>query len=166
LPPDVAEQTDPQGSLLLWTGNTAIHVFDRQFLERIAGGELALPFHIAHKKVPFCDENGQVVHPEKENAWKFERFIFDALPVARCALVLETDRQREFNPVKNATGDDSPQTAQRALVSLFRTWLQEAGAAIDPSSPVEISPLFALDRRELCTKIKPGTRFTGPVALR
>jgi UDP-N-acetylglucosamine/UDP-N-acetylgalactosamine diphosphorylase len=166
LPPEVAAQTDPRGSLLLWAGNTAIHAFDRQFLERIAGGELALPFHIAHKKVPFCDENGQVVHPEKENAWKFERFIFDALPVARRALVLETDRQREFNPVKNATGDDSPQTAQRALVSLFRAWLQEAGAVIDQSSPVEISPLFALDRRELCTKIKPGTRFTGPVALR
>jgi UDP-N-acetylglucosamine/UDP-N-acetylgalactosamine diphosphorylase len=166
LPPDVAAQTDPQGSLLLWAGNTAIHVFDRQFLERIAGGELALPFHIAHKKVPFCDQNGQVVHPEKENAWKFERFIFDALPVARRALVLETDRQREFNPVKNATGDDSPQTAQAALISLFRTWLQEVGAVIDQSCPVEISPLFALDRSELCTKIKPGTRFTGPVVLR
>ena len=41
-----------------------------------------MPFHIARKKVPFLDEAGKLVEPVKENALKFEMFIFDVLPMA------------------------------------------------------------------------------------
>jgi UDP-N-acetylglucosamine/UDP-N-acetylgalactosamine diphosphorylase len=160
LPADIAGQTDDRGELLLWAGSTAIHVFSRSFLERVAHSETALPFHIAHKKVSCCDEQGAHVAPERENAYKFERFIFDALPAARQSLVLETDRAREFNPVKNATGDDSPQTAREALLRLHRGWLREAGVRVDDQTPVEISPLFALDADELGGKVPPGTSVT------
>jgi UDP-N-acetylglucosamine/UDP-N-acetylgalactosamine diphosphorylase len=162
LPADVAAKTDDRGELLLWAGSTAIHVFSRSFLERAAQSETALPFHIAHKKVPYCNEQGQHIGPERENAYKFERFIFDALPAARRSLVLETDRAREFNPVKNATGDDSPDTAREALSRLHRGWLREAGVIVEDQIPVEISPLFALDADELRRKLQPGTRVTVP----
>ncbi|HET6328526.1 MAG TPA: hypothetical protein VFG04_27835, partial [Planctomycetaceae bacterium] len=162
LPADVAAQTDERGELLLWAGSTAIHVFSRSFLDRVAHSETALPFHIAHKKVPYCDEHGSHVAPERENAYKFERFIFDALPAARRSLVMETDRGREFNPVKNATGDDSPQTARDALLRLHRGWLNSIGAMLDDQTPVEISPLFALDADELRAKVTQWTSVTEP----
>jgi UDP-N-acetylglucosamine/UDP-N-acetylgalactosamine diphosphorylase len=166
LPADVARETDPAGVLLLWAGSTAIHVFSRAFLERALGREDALPFHIAHKKVPYCDEHGTLIEPAKENAYKFERFIFDLLPAAEKAFVLETDRPTEFNPIKNATGADSPDSTRTALLSLHRAWLRTAGAQVDDATPIEISPLFALDAEEVRAKIKPGTRFAEPTVLR
>ncbi len=162
LPDDVAAQTDERGELLLWAGSTAIHVFSRSFLDRVAHSDAALPFHIAHKKVPYCDENGSAVAPAKENAYKFERFIFDALPAAQRSLVLETDRAREFNPVKNASGDDSPDTARAALIRLDQGWLREAGVIVDDQTAVEISPLFALDADDVRAKVAGGTRVTQP----
>ena len=39
-----------------------------------------MPYHIARKKVAHSGTNG--VLPERENAIKFELFIFDALPLA------------------------------------------------------------------------------------
>jgi UDP-N-acetylglucosamine/UDP-N-acetylgalactosamine diphosphorylase len=165
LPLDVARKTDAAGALLLWAGSTAIHVFTRTFLDRLVDQGDALPFHVAHKKVPYCDLDGKLVNPERENAYKFERFIFDALPLATRALVLETDRAREFNPVKNASGDDSPETARAALASLFHGWLRAAGAQIDDATPVEISPLFALDVEDVRSKVKPGTKFSEPTFL-
>lgn len=165
LPPDVAQKTDAAGSLLLWAGSTAIHVFTRAFLDRLVEHGDALPFHVAYKKVPYCDAAGQLINPAKENAYKFERFIFDALPLAGRALVLETDRAREFNPVKNATGDDSPKTAQAALANLFHGWLRAAGAQVDDATAIEISPLFALDVEDVRAKVKPGTKFSEPTFL-
>jgi UDP-N-acetylglucosamine/UDP-N-acetylgalactosamine diphosphorylase len=165
LPAEVAQQTDASGALLLWAGSTAIHVFTRAFLDRLVERGDALPFHVAHKKVPYCDAAGQLINPDKENAYKFERFIFDALPLAKKALVLETDRVREFNPVKNANGDDSPETARAALASLFHGWLRAAGAQVDEATPIEISPLFALDVEDVLAKVKPGTKFSDPTFL-
>jgi UDP-N-acetylglucosamine/UDP-N-acetylgalactosamine diphosphorylase len=166
LPAEVARKTDAAGSLLLWAGSTAIHVFSRRFLERLVDRADALPFHVAHKKVPYCDAEGKMISPAAENAFKFERFIFDALPLAERTLVLETDRAREFNPVKNATGDDSPDSARAALARLYHEWLRSAGAKVDDSIPVEISPLFALDAADVGAKIKPGSSFTEPTLLK
>lgn len=38
--------------------------------------------------------------------------------------------------------------------NLFRSWLREAGADIGPEVQVEISPLFALNKEELLSKLK------------
>jgi hypothetical protein len=70
------------------------------------------------------------VKPSRPNAYKLERFVFDALPAAERACIVETDRVREYSPVKNAGGPDSPETARRALMALYRAWL--AGAGIEP----------------------------------
>jgi UDP-N-acetylglucosamine/UDP-N-acetylgalactosamine diphosphorylase len=166
MPDDVAEKTDAAGKLVHWAGSTAIHVFSRQFFERLVEDKFALPFHLAHKKVPFLDDTGRLIDPPVENAFKFERFIFEAMPLAEKTLVVEADRAREFNPVKKETGTDSPETARAAMTSLFGGWLREAEAVVPESEPVEISPLYALDAADVREKVSPGTKFTGPVYLK
>lgn len=159
LPVELAQETTADGDLRFWAGSTAIHVFDRRFLQRLLNDNHSLPFHVARKHVPHVNAQGEVVTPdvsEPPNGYKFERFIFDALPCARCALVVEADRRQEFNPVKNKFGNDSPETARAALSALYADWLTAAGAELDDRENIEISPLTALDAQEVRKKIDAG----------
>src|SRR5262249_54516111 len=135
------------------------------FLERLRDEKTALPFHRAVKKVHFIDEAGRRVEPETENAVKFERFIFDVLPLARRSLVVEALREDEFCPLKNKAGDFSRRQVQESLARQSRNWLSAAGVAVPADLPVEISPLYALDAEELATKIDRSRKFDGPVYL-
>lgn len=145
MPEDVTNQME-KGQLRFWAGNTAMHAFRREFLEELLADDLSLPFHRAHKKVPYWDDTGQVVEPDQPNAWKFERFIFDALPKARTALVVEAHRAEEFNPVKNAEGHDSPAEVRDAMRRIYRAWMDSLPKNRPAYGEVEISPLFALDQ--------------------
>lgn len=165
LPEELAWQTDATGQLRIWAGNTAIHVFNTAFLARVTAAAANLPFHTARKKVPYLDESGRLVQPERENALKFERFIFDVLPLAERWTVVETSRREEFEPLKNASGPNSPETVRQALLDLAADWLGRAGVAVPPSVEVEISPLFALDAEELAAKVDRGRRIEGPCYL-
>jgi UDP-N-acetylglucosamine/UDP-N-acetylgalactosamine diphosphorylase len=168
LPPELARATDDQGRLRLWAGNPAIHLFSVDFLRRVTRGETRLPFHVARKKVPYLAATGGSVNPDKENALKFEMFIFDALPMAERWVVVESTRREEFAPVKNATGVDSPATAKQAISDLAADWLTHSGVQVlrdadgSATAALEISPLFALDAEELATKVKKGTTVSGP----
>ena len=170
LPKDLAELRVPEGSLQLWAGSIAIHIFERTFIERIMA-HAQLPFHRAFKKVPHLNNSGHRVHPTHPNAVKFERFIFDALPLAAHYAVVETDRVLEFEPLKNAEGPDSPASVRQRMSELYASWLESAGAHVtrrrDGSIPfdIEISPLFALDAVELKSKIPPGLAVDHPVYL-
>jgi UDP-N-acetylglucosamine/UDP-N-acetylgalactosamine diphosphorylase len=163
LPREVAAQVDSAGRLRIWAGSTAIHAFQRDFLEQAAADPRGLPFHIARKVVPYWTPETGYVEPSAPNAFKFERFIFDVLPWARQPLMVEVDRSAEFNPVKNRTGADTPETARAAVQAVYRRWLREAGAIIGDDVPIEISPLVALDVDEVRAKVAPGTAFTHPV---
>lgn len=165
LPEHISEQLDQAGNLLHWAGSTAIHVFNRSFLEQIANDDDRLPFHQANKAVPFIDSTGTQSTPATPNAIKFERFIFDVLPVAETVLVYEIDRAREFNPLKNADGPDSPQTVHSALCQIYSEWLAGCGVEIPEGADVEISPLYALDEVELKAKITPDAQFSFPLYL-
>src|SRR5262249_54148431 len=171
LPGELARQTDAQGRLRIWAGSPAIHVFDVGFLERVTRGQHGLPFHVARKKVPYLDEKGNHVEPDQENALKFERFIFDVLPQAQRWTVVEASRREEFEPLKNATGKDSPQTVRQAISNLAGDWLEKAGVAVprkangDVAVPLEISPLYALDAEELARKVDRSLCIQGPTYL-
>jgi hypothetical protein len=52
------------------------------------------------------------------------------------------------------------------MIALHQHWLREAGAVIEPATPVEISPIFALDASELPARVPAGTRITAPTYLR
>jgi UDP-N-acetylglucosamine/UDP-N-acetylgalactosamine diphosphorylase len=167
LPAEAAARREPDGSLALWAGNTAIHVFQRTFLERVQSQAKALPFHLAKKAVPFIDKQGELIEPKEPNAIKFERFIFDLLPHAKNAIVVETDPAENFAPIKNASGAprDTPETARAAMIAKYRRWLCAAQAELAADAVVEISPHFALDAPELAAKIKPGTPIASPTYL-
>lgn len=151
---------NPDGSLKYNAGSIAIHIFRRDFLEAETKKGFKLPYHIAHKKIPYLNEKGERIEPKEPNGYKFETFIFDALRDTTSSVVMETVREEEFSPVKNKDGEDSPATARRDLTDLFGRWLEKAGVKIhrDESNHVigaiEISPLFALDEDELIQKIK------------
>lgn len=151
LPDPVAELQAADGQLKLWAGNIAVHVFDLSFLESVVASEHGLPFHRASKVVPYVDASGEVVVPQQPNATKFERFVFDLLPLAERALVVEGEAAQVFAPVKNANGAsvDTPESAQQALLALHRRWLEESGATLPQQVRVEINPLWALDAAEV-----------------
>jgi UDP-N-acetylglucosamine/UDP-N-acetylgalactosamine diphosphorylase len=158
LPEQAANKRNPDGSLYLWAGNTGIHVFELEFLKRMSDTADALPFHRAKKKVPHIDSAGRLIDPETPNALKFERFIFDLLPSAQRAFVMEVDPHEAFAPVKNAPGEarDTPECVQAEMVALHKRWLYGAGVKVEEHATVEISPLFALDEGDLHVRRQEG----------
>jgi UDP-N-acetylglucosamine/UDP-N-acetylgalactosamine diphosphorylase len=169
LPESLARATDEQGRPTFWAGNPAIHLFDVGFLERMTADAGAMPWHLARKKVPHMNEAGEWVEPERENALKFERFIFDILPRAERWTTTTTTRAEEFEPVKNATGPESPATAKQALVDLAGTWLEMHGVQVPRDEqgrvtvPIEISPLAALEAEDLAGRFGGSMEVAGPL---
>jgi UDP-N-acetylglucosamine/UDP-N-acetylgalactosamine diphosphorylase len=155
LPEKLARQTNDDGGLKFNSGSIAIHALRRSFIERLnEGGSLQLPWHRAEKKVPYVNDAGETVKPDKPNAVKLEQFVFDAIPLAANAIVYTTDRAEEFSPVKNAEGTDSPATCRRDQIRRAARWLNEAGVEVpnragEPDAVLEIDPLFAVSDEQL-----------------
>ncbi len=154
LPAAMQREQDAAGQLRFIAGSIAIHVLDREFVRRMARAGAtgpALAFHRADKKIPTVAADGTAVKPEKPNGVKFEMFVFDALPFARNPVVIETLRENDFSPVKNAEGLDSPRTCRDDQLRQFGRWLEANGAAVErdaqgvPQAAVEVSPLFGYD---------------------
>lgn len=180
-PDALARIRNSDGSRRFDAANIAIHALSRSFIERLTANPaaFALPWHRAVKKVPHVDlESGERVEPTEPNAIKLESFVFDALPLARNPVLMETSRKEEFSPVKNATGVDSVDTAKRDISLRAARWLASAGVQVPqtadgvPDGVFEISPLLALnaqqlaERRQLPGAIKPGSRlYLGPNSL-
>lgn len=166
LPDDLATKTGPDGKPLLWAGSIGVHVIEVDFLSRVADSAEALPFHVAFKKVTHYDPiTRSLVQPETANAVKFERFIFDLIPHAANAIVIEVDEDDQFAPLKNAAGAerDTPEYVRDRMAIKCRRLLSEAGCEIVGDPVVEISPLFAMDSWELSQKLPSGTRISEPV---
>lgn len=161
LPETAARQTEADGSLRLWAGNIAIHVFKTSFLKMATDHDDNLPFNRAYKKVPYIDGSGNQVEPSDPNAIKFERFIFDLLPMARNAFVVEGVAAEIFAPVKNADGapSDTPTASRQAISDLHRSWLTAAGAEVAGDVKVEINPGWALDAQEVADRTEAGTKI-------
>jgi UDP-N-acetylglucosamine/UDP-N-acetylgalactosamine diphosphorylase len=168
VPTALAEEMDATGRLRLWAGNPAIHIFSVDFLDRLTRGHRHLPYHLARKTVTL---SGPDAKPRSVNALKFEMFIFDAFPLAERIVLVETRREDEFSPLKNAEGPDSPPVVKQDISNLAARWLEQAGveAPRNPGGevavPLEISPLFALDAAELATKVNASLRIDGPLYL-
>ena len=113
------------------------------------------------------DAAGRRVEPAKANAVKFERFIFDLMPSARNAIVVEVDPAAAFGPLKNASGAafDTPESVKAQMSDLHRQWLRQAGVEVADGIAVEISPFLALDAEELRGKVDSGLKITGPTYL-
>lgn len=144
---------EKDGQLSYRSGNIAAHLFSLDFIERIfdPNTPLALPFHRADKKIASLDNEGFVYTPDKPNGIKFERFVFDVLPLSCNPIVVEVLRAEEFSPVKNAQGQDSLQTCLEDQLRRWTNWLNKVGVFIKtdptglPAFTFEISADFADD---------------------
>jgi UDP-N-acetylglucosamine/UDP-N-acetylgalactosamine diphosphorylase len=154
---------------LFLDGSPAIHIFDREFFERLISSGFEFPIHLAAKKVSHLDHSGNRVEPESNNAIQLETFIFDTLPVAQRTLAVETSHAEEFAPLKNSDSDptDNPTIVRRAISLRNARWLEQAGIPLPEKDqhPVEISPLFALEPDEVAEKLKDREIPRGPIYL-
>ena len=107
---ELAELKDDKGEFVYGDAHILCNMFNIKVLENM--GSEGLPYHIAHKKAAYIDENGCKVTPDSPNAYKFEAFIFDAFASQDKMGILRVKRELEFAPIKNKTGEDSPETAR------------------------------------------------------
>ena len=124
---EYSELTDEQanrrtetGDLYFKYGSVAIHIFSLDFMKLEANK--AMPLHIAHKKIPVCQDDGTVVKPSSNNGCKFEKFIFDVLPDAKTVLNVAFDPIARFARTAISSG-----TTTRVCISrrLFNTLSRE-----------------------------------------
>jgi UDP-N-acetylglucosamine/UDP-N-acetylgalactosamine diphosphorylase len=171
LPDGLAEKRNPDGSLVFNLGSIAIHIINRTFVERLNHEDFALPLHRAVKKIQYIDENGNFIKPTEPNGIKLESFIFDALPLAEKPIILQTTKEQEFAPLKNASGINGPNDVKKRMTTRAADWLAAAGISI-PKMPdgsvdatIEIAPFFALHKEDIAEKvdttleIKPGEQL-------
>ncbi len=61
-------------------------------------------------------EDGERVIPQEPCGYKLETLVVDMVKLMGSCLAFEVDREKEFAPVKNATGPDSVDTARELLI--------------------------------------------------
>ena len=113
LTPEMAEAKGEDGALLYGFGVILNYLFRVDKLMETTSKNM--PLHIVEKKVPYIDENGVSVKPETPNAYKFETLILDMVYMMDNCLPFEVEREKEFAPIKNATGVDSVESARALL---------------------------------------------------
>ena len=106
----LAEAVDEDGDLIYGESHIMCNLFSINILKKLA--EVTLPYHKAHKKNSYLNENGELVIPEEPNSYKFETFIFDSFNYVDDIAILRGNREIDFAPVKNKEGVDSPETAK------------------------------------------------------
>ena len=114
---DLAEARNENGELVFGESHINCNLFNVKAISEIS--KRKLPYHSAHKKAKYIDENGNLIVPEKPNAYKFESFIFDAFDMLDGMAILRVKREEEFAPVKNAEGNDSPETARKLYKDFY-----------------------------------------------
>lgn len=110
---EMLDSTDENGEPSYNYGVILNYLFNVQELEIIA--KESLPLHIVEKKIPYIDENCELIKPEEPNGYKFETLILDMIHLMDKCIPFEVDRSREFAPIKNKTGVDSVDTARALL---------------------------------------------------
>ena len=113
LPEEIASKKDNDGNLAYPYGVILNYLFSVRVLNKILSEKL--PYHIAEKKVAYIVD-GKLVQPSEPNAYKFETLAVDMVRLMGTCLAFEVEREKEFAPVKNATGVDSVESARELLL--------------------------------------------------
>jgi UDP-N-acetylglucosamine/UDP-N-acetylgalactosamine diphosphorylase len=167
LPADRAAERLPDGRLRFHAGSIAVHAFAKAFLDRVAARHDSLPLHLASKAVPFLDSNGNRVVPTSPNAIKFERFIFDLMPLAQRVCVVEIEASEGFAPLKNPIGaaSDTAEHVHAALVAHARRLLAKAGVTVADGVDVELAANRIIDETDITGLLEAGTLLEKPVVV-
>ncbi|WP_303837778.1 UDPGP type 1 family protein [Ruminococcus flavefaciens] len=114
------EMTEEMRTLLNENGDLAYkygvilnYLFNVAKLEEIC--DKKLPVHVVDKKIPYMNDNGEYIVPSEPNGHKFETLVLDMVHMQDSCLAYEVVREKEFAPVKNATGVDSVDSARELL---------------------------------------------------
>jgi UDP-N-acetylglucosamine/UDP-N-acetylgalactosamine diphosphorylase len=143
---EIVRSHTADGALIYRWGSPALHSWSVAFLAGLADRGYRLPLHRSPKPLRAWVD-GEMREVE---GWKYERFIFDLVPLAGRSVGMEVDREAEFAPVKNAEGPDSPATAVALADRQYVDWLREAGVEVTapPDARIEISPLLGATREQ------------------
>lgn len=111
VPKEMRVATDEAGEFLYGESHIMCNLFSLEAIEKASTKELK--YHVAAKKIKYIDENGKLVNPTEPNCYKFEKFVFDSFGLFDEIAILRGKREEDFAPIKNAEGQDSPETAQK-----------------------------------------------------
>lgn len=115
VPEEMVVATDEAGELLYGESHIMCNLFSLEAIEKASTKELK--YHVAVKKIKYIDENGKLVNPTEPNCYKFEKFVFDSFGLFDEIAILRGKREEDFAPIKNAEGQDSPETAKKLYES-------------------------------------------------
>lgn len=111
---EMATARKENGDLKYGFGVILNYLFREDKLEQIANRHM--PIHVVEKKIPYMDEDGEKIKPEKPNGYKFETLVLDMVHMMADCLPYEVIREKEFAPIKNLHGVDSIDTARELLI--------------------------------------------------
>uniref|UniRef100_A0A914XBE0 UDP-N-acetylglucosamine diphosphorylase n=1 Tax=Plectus sambesii TaxID=2011161 RepID=A0A914XBE0_9BILA len=165
------DSADPT-KLAFRAGNIANHFFTVDFLKNVCS--VALPFHPAHKKIPYVDDSGELINPQKPNGIKMEQFVFDVFLHSKSFYVWEVPRDLEFSPLKNAdvAGKDCAATCRQDLWRVHHHYVKAAGGKVLPEDNpdaevpfrVEIDPSLSYAGEDL-EPLVSGKTLQSPLSL-
>ena len=141
------EALDKEGKLKFGIANLSLLCFSMPFIRK--RGSQILPLHRAKKGVV------AIGAAEGCHAWKFEQFIFDALPYAENLQAIVYPRGSTFAPLKNLKGEDSIESVQAALLAFDRQrYEQITGVEPPQEARFELAPPFYYPTAEMLKKWK------------
>lgn len=110
---ELANMRREDGELVYGFGVILNYLFSLKKLLEIA--DRNLPLHIVEKKIPYINDDNELVKPETPNGYKFETLVLDMVEMMDDCVPYEVVREHEFAPIKNKTGQDSLESARELL---------------------------------------------------
>ena len=111
IPEDMRFAINEHGEMIFGESHIMCNLYNIEALEKASTKELT--YHVAEKKTNYVNDKGELIVPEDENCYKFEKFIFDSFCLFDEIAILRGKREEDFAPIKNKKGLDSPETAKK-----------------------------------------------------
>lgn len=161
--PQERDSTDGAGNLTHPLAGIGLFCFSMDFIQSIALEHPTMPFHLAKKSVSYLSPSGKPISPKEPNAWKFETFIFDVLPLSKKTAIIAYPRQNCFSPLKSLQAPNDIHSVRAALLERDRhVFASISGYLPDPNHIFELAQEFYYPSQELHTfwKNKPLPKLT------
>lgn len=110
---EMKDSVNEKGELAYNYGVILNYLFKTEELDKIVA--MKLPPHVVEKKIPYIDDEGNMINPEEPNGLKYETLILDMIKMLDSCLGYEVVREKEFAPIKNKEGVDSVDSARALL---------------------------------------------------
>ena len=110
---EMAHSRKENGDLTYNFGVTLNYLFQVAVLETMLDANM--PLHIVEKKIPHIGADARLINPDKPNGYKFETLVLDMVHMSKDCIPCEIIREKEFAPIKNATGVDSLESARELM---------------------------------------------------